>query len=755
MKSPATKTKSSTYGIKRTSVRHKSFVPYRNGTSQAKVRDIIRPHSLQTKFSIGQLGDRYEQEADAVADRVVAGLSVPAISTLSPENLQSQPIEEEEELLQPLLQRQTLEDEEEEEEHIQPKIQLQPLEEDEEELQAKEVPGKISSDVRNIDTRIGSLKKSGQLLPEQTRHYFESRFGRDFSGVRVHVDEDAKSLSKDLHARAFTVGSDIAFAQGRFAPYSHTGRELLAHELTHVVQQNKNYCSSQTQNVQRAIEFDRDIYSIADPPASLTHENLREQLEESLPGGITVTGVTTGSETERRLLNALHRISLNPDRDNSEIDMILRLGPAPAGGSPPQGQVTIRISGEGDSRSGEAVLIGLGIPGPSQVFATVAEAIQALQSTFGIGQVRNGTATWTIDELSKVHTAFGLLSSSERSALSGVDLVRETSVATPEDPDLAAHFVFSHAVSGTTVTHSAFIGVGNATFANDDRSFVGGTTASYPNSVFTIIHEVGHAVESHEERTATIPRDEAQALVNAAVELRNTASAEHEQHLDILNTAVVDANNLIDPANAALQTWVTALNNYPAAERTAAVMSFHGSLGPLLTAIGNVISITSASDVPGRLQAMDSAIGVRDQRFNAIPATHAARQDGQAVNQAFDALAAAARTAAEARLPEAAARQAMDERIAEQTAREATLAEREQELAATRDAGGTTLRLAAFVQFVNDNNITPFTDYSRTHWDSDPGEFYAEAFAVFRTDPGFLQTNYQALYDWFSAGHHL
>ena len=61
---------------------------------------------------------------------------------------------------------------------------------------------------------------------------------RDFSGVRVHANAHADGLNRSLQARAFTVGQDIYFRHGEYSPGSSTGRELLAHELTHVVQQS-------------------------------------------------------------------------------------------------------------------------------------------------------------------------------------------------------------------------------------------------------------------------------------------------------------------------------------------------------------------------------------------------------------------------------------------------------------------------------------------------------------------------------------
>jgi hypothetical protein len=81
------------------------------------------------------------------------------------------------------------------------------------------------------------LRSSGQPLDLATRSFMEPRFGRDFSKVRVHADSRAEASAKAVNARAYTVGNDLVFGAGNFAPGTMRGRQLLAHELTHVVQQ--------------------------------------------------------------------------------------------------------------------------------------------------------------------------------------------------------------------------------------------------------------------------------------------------------------------------------------------------------------------------------------------------------------------------------------------------------------------------------------------------------------------------------------
>lgn len=85
-----------------------------------------------------------------------------------------------------------------------------------------------------------ALSSPGQPLDTSTRSYFEPRFGRDFSQVRVHTDGRAADSALSVHALAYAVGRDIVFGAGRYALGSETGRRLLAHELAHVVQQDRS-----------------------------------------------------------------------------------------------------------------------------------------------------------------------------------------------------------------------------------------------------------------------------------------------------------------------------------------------------------------------------------------------------------------------------------------------------------------------------------------------------------------------------------
>ena len=220
--------------------------------------------TLQPKLVVGAPNDQYEQEAERVAEQVMR-MPEPRIQRVRPEceeELQRQPREEEEETLQtkllaeqitPLVQRQSepMEEEEEEEtlqtkplaEQIAPLVQRQaePMEDEEEEetLQTQTTLGQTPTVSSSLQNRITALQGGGQPLPHSERAFFEPRFGADFSQVRVHADSQAAETARAVNARAFTVRRDVVFGAGEYQPSTSEGRRLLAHELTHVMQQNE------------------------------------------------------------------------------------------------------------------------------------------------------------------------------------------------------------------------------------------------------------------------------------------------------------------------------------------------------------------------------------------------------------------------------------------------------------------------------------------------------------------------------------
>ena len=228
---------------------------YQRASQIAQQRVGQTRSAIQTKLTIGQPGDKYEQEADSVADRVMA-MSEPA-------QVQREELGEEEEELQmkplagtisPLVQREELPEEEEElqmkpedkivqreelpeEEELQMKssdnsIQREELPE-EEELQMKQSAPSNQTATPDLESQLSSSKGGGNPLSDDVRSFMEPRFGADFSNVKVHTDGKAVQMARNVGAQAFAYGSDVYFGAGK----SPGNNELTAHELTHVVQQ--------------------------------------------------------------------------------------------------------------------------------------------------------------------------------------------------------------------------------------------------------------------------------------------------------------------------------------------------------------------------------------------------------------------------------------------------------------------------------------------------------------------------------------
>lgn len=150
---------------------------------------LSRTPAIQRKLTIGESDDPMEQEADRVADQVLSMPANPAIGSAPPR-----------------IQRFT----------------EQPA------GQTDTVPASVGR----------ALASPGSSMEPMLRQDMELRFGHDFSRVRVHSDSAATQSVHEVNANAYTVGQNIVFGTGRFAPGAHEGRRLIAHELTHVVQQS-------------------------------------------------------------------------------------------------------------------------------------------------------------------------------------------------------------------------------------------------------------------------------------------------------------------------------------------------------------------------------------------------------------------------------------------------------------------------------------------------------------------------------------
>lgn len=202
------------------------------------------PTTLQTKLTIGQPGDQYEREADNVANIVMRmpdpGMSeTQSIGSAPVNELRREPDDEEEKRKNGVISS-----------HDSSKILSDEMQkkDDDEMMQRKESGAAPSVVHRQSAPPIvhDVLHSSGQPLDPSTLGFMESRFGHDFSGVRVHSDERAADSARAVNALAYTVGRDVVFGAGQYAPGSMAGKRLLAHELTHVVQNNISKIARQT-----------------------------------------------------------------------------------------------------------------------------------------------------------------------------------------------------------------------------------------------------------------------------------------------------------------------------------------------------------------------------------------------------------------------------------------------------------------------------------------------------------------------------
>ncbi|SDF80949.1 eCIS core domain-containing protein [Chitinophaga filiformis] len=295
------------------------------------------PFFVQRKLTIGKPDDHYEKQADQVADKVVQRTSEPAavqakavapapVTTVPTGHTPSSAAQSD------ALQMKEQEGKEEEISEGEKKLQRKPIfdsmADPPDDIQ-KKGNGNDATDTAGsgLEDRLQKTKGSGTPLPSDTKTAMESSIGADFSNVRIHTGSEAAALSNDLQAQAFTHGNDIYFNDNKFDSTSSTGRHLLAHELTHTVQQGA------------AVQKKAD-------PALMPEEAPAVQKKEDSPAA------SASAEKEE----------VTPDVQPKAIDTIQRApGGKPAAGAAPAGV------------PGEVVNISSGRFNPS---ASLAEAIK-------------------------------------------------------------------------------------------------------------------------------------------------------------------------------------------------------------------------------------------------------------------------------------------------------------------------------------------------------------------------------------------
>jgi len=234
---------------------------------------------FQTKLKTGEKGDKYEKEADQAAGKVankipsspepaVQKQDISAVQLSSMKDKEEKTVQKQEEEKQEPVQKAEKKEEEKPIQKAEKKEEEKPIQKAEKKEEEKPVQKEEAEETRDaqakheedkkdehppvmhkkkegngtnkssdIQERIKNTKGNGRPMSERTARQMEQAFGADFSNVTIHTDSESDSLNKDMHSLAFTNGNDIYFAEGKYNPDSSSGKTLLAHELTHVIQQ--------------------------------------------------------------------------------------------------------------------------------------------------------------------------------------------------------------------------------------------------------------------------------------------------------------------------------------------------------------------------------------------------------------------------------------------------------------------------------------------------------------------------------------
>jgi hypothetical protein len=224
---------------------------------------------LQPKLSLSRPGDAFEQEADRVADAVISGAAVPAISPVSPAPAA---------------------------------------------VQAKSEGAHASAGTANAAQAVSS---GGRPLDAAEQAYFEPRFGRDLSSVRVHTNGNAGQAARAINATAYTLSNHIAFASGAYHPGTESGRRLMAHELAHTLQQGqgaviRRTCPGGTDPQPAGLFFEAKAWAIRGLPSYQKLDAEQKKLADHIIDG------ARGSACPTYYIDKLYTLFTTPEQDEAE-----------------------------------------------------------------------------------------------------------------------------------------------------------------------------------------------------------------------------------------------------------------------------------------------------------------------------------------------------------------------------------------------------------------------------------------------------
>ncbi len=239
--------------------------PFEQTRVESLVGNFAMQRAVQASLSVGGGGDKFEEEADRVAE-TAAG----------------------------------------------PAPEIERREDEELRVQTKRDAGAAAPKAtESVERFLGGARGGGTSLPASMRTLAESRLRHDFSNVRVHTDANAASAARSFGAEAFTYGSDIYFARGRYQPTSVAGQKLLAHELTHVVQQG-----AAAPALQRKAANDHDEVE-ADPDEGGAAASGQEGVTINRPGVMACTPASPETQYLRKIpspeagTNVIETLSFN------------------------------------------------------------------------------------------------------------------------------------------------------------------------------------------------------------------------------------------------------------------------------------------------------------------------------------------------------------------------------------------------------------------------------------------------------------
>ena len=277
---------------------------FQNANSWKEIVQVkfgMREPVVQPKLAINQPGDAYEQQADQMAESVMRMSSTEHQSNSSIKKV---------------------------DDSVQTKCAE--CEKEEKEVQRKENNGKIVFNSSRVENYVSNGNSKGHALPKEARNYFEPRFGYDFSKVKIHTDGEANRSAQSINALAYTSGNNIIFNQNQFSVNNESGKKLLAHELTHVVQQNgssKNGKSSETSIQRKPLQMDqiRDLLTRRFTKWAVTDQNVQDALnilkdiEKNHPSDFADTIAAMDSEDlVQRLFDEIS------DDDKADFAVLLR-----------------------------------------------------------------------------------------------------------------------------------------------------------------------------------------------------------------------------------------------------------------------------------------------------------------------------------------------------------------------------------------------------------------------------------------------